>query len=141
MALDKEKILKFKGETGALPLKEILETIIDEINGENWQTVTLNEGFEHGALASSGNLMVKKVVNIVFIKGSVKGFTGEQTICANLSEEYRPSTRIDIMLGTGGSYFAKGMVTAGGNIQLLSDTRGTISEGNWYSICASWIAE
>lgn len=108
---------------------------------EDWQKVDLNLGYEHNALSSSGDLMIKKIGNIVFIKGSVKGFSGAGETCAILPEKYRPKSRIDTFFGTGGNYFAKGMIAANGGITLLGDSRGSFSVSNWYSICTSWLTD
>lgn len=51
-----------------------------------WTTCTMNDGFTNGALASSKNLMYKKEGNIVFIKGSCKGFKSGSVICTQLPE-------------------------------------------------------
>lgn len=53
-----------------------------------WVTCTMNSGFTNGALASAGNLMYSKVRNVVFIKGSCKGFKSGNVICAQLPERF-----------------------------------------------------
>lgn len=53
-----------------------------------WTTCTMQSGFTNGALASAGNLMYSKVGNVVFIKGSCKGFKSGNVICAQLPERF-----------------------------------------------------
>ena len=106
-----------------------------------WLEPTMESGFTTGALSSSGNLMYKRIGKEVYIKGSVKGFTATSQACCQLPSGYRPATRIDCSLGTGGNYFARGMISSGGNITLLGDTRTSLSADNWYSICTSYITD
>lgn len=106
-----------------------------------WIKATLNSGYTHNALASAGDLMYRRIGNTVYVKGSVKGFTAANTSCCQLPEGYRPATRIDFMLGTGGAYYSKGMMTSSGNLQMNYDSRGSYSADNWYSFCANWITE
>lgn len=51
-----------------------------------WTTCTMNSGFTNGALSSSKNLMYIKIGNMVFIKGSCKGFKSGNTVCTQLPE-------------------------------------------------------
>ena len=51
-----------------------------------WTTCTMNSGFTNGALGSSGDLMYRKIGNIVYIKGSCKGFKSGNVICTQLPE-------------------------------------------------------
>lgn len=114
--------------------------INEKLRDTGWKTATLLDGFSQNALASSGNLMYRRVGNIVYVKGSVKGFsnTGD---CAQLPAGYRPPSRVDFCAGTGGKYYAKAMITSGGYINLLYDSRETYSEGNWYAFCTSYVTD
>lgn len=77
-------------------LKKILESIKNIYakltNLENktteteWTTCTMQSGFTNGALSSSGDLMYMKTGNMIFIKGSCKGFNSERVVCAQLPE-------------------------------------------------------
>lgn len=116
-----------------------VSTVKNFINGTEWEKVKLSEGFSHNALSSSGDLVYKRIGNVVYIKGSVKGFTASGDVCGVLPVGFRPSTRIDIFFGTGGNYFAKGIISASGSITLLGDSQDNYSENNWYSICTSYI--
>lgn len=51
-----------------------------------WVTCTMQSGFTNGALSSSGDLMYMKTGNMIFIKGSCKGFNSERVVCAQLPE-------------------------------------------------------
>lgn len=51
-----------------------------------WTTCIMNSGFTNGALGSSGDLMYRKIGNIVYIKGSCKGFKSGNLTCTQLPE-------------------------------------------------------
>lgn len=77
---------------------------LDEIQQQTeWQEVltsNLNSGFSYdGVVGSIGMLKYKKIGDIVFIKGNVKGkidLSGYTTVFT-LPEEYRPETRVDFI--------------------------------------------
>ena len=57
---------------------------------------------------------------------------------------FRPPSRIDFMAGTSSNRMAKAMISAAGNIQLLTDSSvdgENFSESQWYSFCTSFIAD
>lgn len=61
-------------------------TLEDKTAETKWTTCTMNSGFINGALSSSENLMYIKIGNMVFIKGSCKGFKSGNTVCTQLPE-------------------------------------------------------
>ena len=111
------------------------------INDTGWITPTLNTGFTQAALASAGDFMYRRIGNIVYIKGSVKGFTATSQSCVQLPTGYRPSTRIDFYASESGDYIAKFMVTYQGNITYLGGTRGSVSSSQWFNLCTSYITD
>lgn len=115
------------------------KSAIEEDSG--WKECELKEGFEQGALESAGNLMYRKIGNIVYIKGSVKGFTDDNVICAQLPENYRPNTRIDFYGSESGDYMAKFQITSQGNIAYLGGTRKLSGASQWFNLCTSFIVD
>ena len=118
---------------------------IDDLNNETkdtgWLELTLNDGYTNNALASSGKLMYRRIGHQVFLKGSCKGFAEFNTSCGTLPTGFRPSTRHDFYVGTGGFRLAKAMVSANGAITLIADTGETASSTQWYSFCTSFITD
>lgn len=106
-----------------------------------WKTATLNSGFTQSGLASAGDLMYRRIGNIVYIKGSVKGFTATSQACTQLPTGYRPSTRIDFYGSESADYIGKFMVTSTGNITYLGGTRGSVASSQWFNMCTSFITD
>ena len=123
--------------TGIMHKKRLLSEIL---NDSDWIELPLNSGFTSNALASSGKLMYRKINGIVYIKGSVKGFTGFNITCGTLPEGYRPTTRIDSYGSYSGTKTANIIISASGNINLLNNQDGAISSDNWVTICTSFVA-
>lgn len=146
MALDKEKLLKTKGESGALPLNQILEKIIDEINGGNWIDLTLNEGVSVGSIY--GALRYKKIGNHVFLEGDV-AFTASATSVVNLTTlpvGVRPKKNIYSKSFCSGARLGRTYITSSGTVgcDWIYDL-GTNKriEGNipWYEIKADFLVD
>lgn len=106
-----------------------------------WIKATLNSGFTHNGLATSGDFMYRRIGKTVFVKGSVKGFTTANVGFVTLPVGFRPSTRIDFMGATGGAYLVKAIVSTGGVITMTADSRGTYDANNWYAFCTSYITD
>jgi len=68
-----------------------IENIKNEISGEEWENLTLLNGFETYDGTSYGIAQYKKIGNQVFLRGFLR--TGAiETIFANLPEGFRPKT-------------------------------------------------
>jgi len=106
-----------------------------------WITATMNEGFSNGALGTAGDLMYRRIGNVVYIKGSCKGFTSFTSPCTRLPAGFRPSSRIDFYGSESGNYIAKFAVNTAGDIWCLGGTRGTIADTQWFNVCTSFITD
>ena len=118
---------------------------VNEVNTKlqdtGWITAELFEGFSSG-LASAGTFMYRRIGNIVYLKGSAKGF-GEapNNACAQLPEGFRPATRIDFYASESGNYIAKFQVASSGYVSYLGGTRGSVSSTQWFNMCTSYITD
>lgn len=122
--------------------KSSLVNAINEINtGNSWLDVPLSEGITTPGLGSSGNLMYRKIGKIVFIKGSVKGFTALNQAFGTLPVGYRPPTRIDCYGSYSGTKTANVIIGNNGVMTLVNNQEGTITSANWVTVCTSFIAE
>lgn len=106
-----------------------------------WQNIPLQSGFTTPGLASSGELMYRKIGDIVYIKGSVKGFTAINQAFATLPEGYRPDTRIDCYGSYSGTKTANVIIGNNGVMTLVNNQEGTITSANWVTICTSFVVE
>lgn len=118
-----------------------INEVSDKIKDTGWNTASLNTGFTHSALASAGDLMYRRIGNVVYIKGSVKGFTSSSTVCTQLPNGYRPPSRIDFYGSESGNYIAKFIVGADGGISYLGGTRGSVAATQWFNLCTSYITD
>lgn len=113
-----------------------------DIQDTGWITATMKSGFTNNGLSSSGDLMYRRIGSVVYIKGSVKGFTDVSQTCSTLPTGYRPPTRHDCYGSESSNYIAKFQVNASGDIVLLGGTRGTYTNASqWYAICTSFITD
>lgn len=115
MSLNKNDLLKTKGETGALSLKTILENIIDEINGGEWINLSLEEGISVGSIG--GTPQYRKIGNRVYIRGGVAFTAATNSITlARLPVGFRPKENCYITSSTGGARIGRTCVSLGGSI-------------------------
>lgn len=110
------------------------------VEDSGWVDLPVNNGFTTNALGSSGKLMYRKLNGVVYVKGSVKGFTALNQACATLPSGYRPPTRIDCYGTYGGTRTANMTVSSGGVITLVSNRDGAINADQWVAICTSFVA-
>lgn len=115
--------------------------INDKINDTGWKVATLKEGFTSGSLASEGNLMYRRIGNLVYTKGSLSGFTAFSQTCATLPVGYRPPTRIDAYGSYSGTKTANFTIGSNGNIGLVNNRDNNVSSDQWYALCTSWITD
>lgn len=115
-------------------IKDIKNNFGDNNNDQDWDNLTLLNGWVNSGLPSYPTAQIKKIDNHVYIKGFIKGgLTTAWTIISNLPSKYRPTqNRIFTTLSNGGISYLE--LTTTGNLQF-----GNFAVSNgWYNICIDY---
>lgn len=113
-----------------------------KLNDTGWIEATLEQGYTTPALASAGKLMYRRIGNVVYIKGSISGFTAFDGIpCCHIPTGFRPPTRICINAEYTGSHLALFRLSSGGDLALNYNQGETVTSSQWYNLTGSFVTD
>lgn len=83
----------------------------------------------------------RKLGNVVYVEGAVKGFAEIQKVVATLPEGYRPSKSFYIQTATNAGQTDTFMFRANGAIERMSTTKSPVSADDYHFIGASFLID
>jgi len=105
-----------------------------------WQTLPLASGVSQQN-ASVYPCRYRKLGNVVYVEGAVKGFTEIQKVVATLPEGYRPSKSFYVQTATNAGQTDTFMFRTNGAIERVSTTRSPQSAEDYHFIGASFLID
>lgn len=105
-----------------------------------WQTLPLASGVSQQN-ASVYPCRYRKLGNVVYVEGAVKGFAEIQKVVATLPEGYRPSKSFYVQTATDAGQTDTFMFRTNGAIERMSTTRSPQSAEDYHFIGASFLID
>ena len=105
-----------------------------------WQTLPLASGVSQQN-ASVYPCRYRRLGNVVYVEGAVKGFTEIQKVVATLPEGYRPAKSFYVQTATNAGQTDTFMFRANGDIERMATTRTPQSADDYHFINASFLID